>query len=88
MLSKSILIALLSSPFLASETIAVSNEAQLDHDEDIDTIVVTGSKIGTRLLDLPASATILNETAIERARIENLADIERHVPNLTIGRLG
>ncbi len=67
---------------------AQSGDSEVETVDDSSAIVVTGSKTGARLRDLPAAVTVLAETDLEQARIESLSDLEQHVPNLMISRLG
>jgi iron complex outermembrane receptor protein len=56
--------------------------------EEIERIEVTASKQSTTLLELPSSATVINQETIKLSGINRLTDIEKFVPNLKFSQLG
>lgn len=57
-------------------------------DKEIERIEVKGSKQDTTLVELPASATVINRETIKISGINRLTDIEKFVPNLKFSQLG
>jgi iron complex outermembrane receptor protein len=57
-------------------------------DKKIERIEVKGSKQATTLVELPASATVINRETIKLSGINRLTDIEKFVPNLKFSQLG
>ena len=82
-------VAILS--FLASApSYAQTNTPEPPEDEpkDLETIVVTGSKRDTSLLDSDLSVTVLNATAIEDARLRDFRRIDDLAPNVQFNESG
>src|SRR5471032_757673 len=50
----------------------------------MDTVTVSARRREERLQDVPLAVTAFSAKALERANIQNLADLQERVPNLTV----
>ena len=55
-----------------------------DAKERMDTVTVSARRREERLQDVPLAVTAFSAKALERANIQNLADLQERVPNLTV----
>ncbi len=79
------------SLFAAQATLAQEedvSETERDDDAPRETIIVTGSKRDTALIDSELSVTVLDATTIEEARLTNFRRIDDLVPNVQFNELG
>ncbi len=85
-----LVIGLLSAAALSSSALAQSVK-QVEPEEEsgaLDTIVVTGTKRETELIDSGLSATVLDAEAISRARLRDFRRIDDLAPNVHFNELG
>lgn len=78
--SKTFQISTLSAA-VASTLLSVPGTAQ---ETRLEEVVVTATRRAQPIQDIPLNITSLSSALIERERIENLADIARQVPGLTV----
>ncbi len=82
---------LLSGPLLfvrggsaAADTSSEANPAATGSAMELQTITVTAQKRVEKLQDIPAAATAITATDIERAGVNNIQDVAQLTPNLVI----
>src|SRR5689334_14434095 len=68
--------ALRALPFLFVSIAAMAEDAPMDE------VVVTADLRDRHLLDLPASATVLDTSTLQRAGVQHFQDVISLVPNL------
>lgn len=89
-MTKTILIALLTSAAAAAPAAAQSNATLPTTDEAGNAVVVTASRsgAGTEIRNLPASVTLLDAEALDRRQTRVVSDVLRDVPGLAVNRSG
>lgn len=78
---------IISLLFLCFITIAYAQSSSNTTNE-LEEVVVIGSKMSVSFSELPTSTSILTEAQINHAGIERLSDIEGFIPNLKFSELG
>ncbi|MEG1117265.1 MAG: TonB-dependent receptor plug domain-containing protein, partial [Janthinobacterium sp.] len=68
----------------ASPAAASTAQEASDAKERMDTVTVSARRREERLQDVPLAVTAFSAKALERANIQNLADLQERVPNLTV----
>lgn len=76
-------VALAISSTLVLQTSVNAQEAQSDA-EQFEQILVTGTRRVNDVQDVPVNITALSATQLERDRVEDLVDVAKWVPGLTI----
>lgn len=56
--------------------------------ENIEEVMVIGSKLEQSLMDIPSSVTVLNQEMIRAAGVNDLRDIDELSPNVSISQIG
>jgi iron complex outermembrane receptor protein len=77
---------------LVSTTISLNSLAQSSdlesQEQSIEKIVVNGFKLKQTILETPNSVTVLSRELIKRANIEDLRDISKIAPNVSVNQIG
>lgn len=68
-------------------TSALPAMAQSQKREESDEIIVTAQKRDERLVDVPVSMSVFNDTAIEQTGTRQLANIAEYIPNVEISQI-
>jgi len=63
---------------------AASAQEASDAKERMETVTVSARRREERLQDVPLAVTAFSAKALDRANIQNLADLQERVPNLTV----
>ena len=83
LLSSAALIAMAAAPVTKAQAQAAPAATAAEPDQLSD-VVVTAQRRNERLQDVPVSVVAVSNAALERARIENVADLHRLVPSLVV----
>lgn len=86
-------VGLLSATFISGAMFATTAFAQETPDDKIaempdDTIIVTGTRRATTLMDTPINITAVGAEQIERQRIDDIRDIADFTPGMTVSDTG
>ncbi|MFT5899229.1 MAG: iron complex outermembrane receptor protein, partial [Glaciecola sp.] len=77
---------------LVSTTMSLNSLAQSSNlesqEQSIEKIVVNGFKVKQTILETPNSVTVLSRELIEKANIEDLKDISKIAPNVSVNQIG
>jgi outer membrane receptor protein involved in Fe transport len=72
------------SAAVASALISGNSAASAEQNTRLEEVIVTATRRAQSLQEIPINITSLSSSLIERERIENLSDIARRVPGLTV----
>ena len=87
-LRQAFLAALLITPLISAQVLAVEPDSASDSSYSLSEIVVTAQRREQAVLEVPASISVIPEEAMERQNIHSFADYAVRVPNLTYDQVG
>ena len=66
---------------------ATAQDEAVEEDKRLNTITITATKREQTLQDVPVAVSVVDESVIEKAEIQDLGDLQSLVPSLVVGQL-
>ena len=66
---------------------ASAQDDVVEEDKRLNTVTITATKREQTLQDVPVAVSVVDDTVIEKAEIQDLGDLQSLVPSLVVGQL-